>query len=863
MLSCLFCGDPDYPPGTFCQTCGSEWSDADPLDRESALHNYKAHLRDSLFEEGVKPLKPGSNEAQEAVRKRLKVSFGAAQKIRGELAALHDQVKPLLDLELQFDANLNGAYANADTKLRFRLKNTSAEMPIQKAALFWDDPDWEDDRDFLATAPAAVRTGGDIVISHNHVFKRGGDKSISHMFLRITRFGDSALLRLHTFDFFVGNPNVSVQNIIHNTNTTQVSVEGTGAIFKAGEIGNTATRVTEEATKEARWVPVAFSYVFDDEFDDPKVQRAASDLQHPMPQRDAATSARAASSHAHGLVSSSASVSPAPGIEVAAKSAVGHDAPSLRPGELTCAGCGSALKPGARFCFGCGTPAPQAAGSQESASASAPATLRLFCGACGAEGAPGAKFCPDCGGVFGTQPPAAATPQSAVSAALVAPVAPVAPAAAPAAPVVSAAPAVAPASESLPEAAEPLPDLSDLTDIPTSVAALLSLCRRFAADRTVSIADCTFDLMQSVYTSVPDPDLEHVIGILVHDPESIFYDNKQTSLIAGFSGTATVFTHWGVTQVESKGASIEASRSDDWRHLQFLEFALKQFGRGSFIVSLTEGFNVLPGGLYDLRLRPIDNVQVLCNYGNEVLERLRVLDQQLYGHLDHEDDEEDEDEDDAEDSDDQDDDSDLSDDDEAASATDDAQEWPFPAPVDPALAARWGAMKRFFSVFSFTMQRCSEKQARAIYSGDHVSDDLLLSLWSAANMSGSGMVVVCIEPSNGEFSIDGKLTGWRGNASVLSLEGVYHMARGDQGDYKLDGFNAFLSWSRLFNEINADLFIREVAADIWFGTPDKYFLLGSYCEYASNVLQWDYFEEFVKQELLASFEQFKQTVLQG
>ena len=857
MLSCLFCGDPDGRPGVFCQICGEEWGESDLLDRESALHNYKVYLRDSLFDTGVKPLKPGSQEAQESIRKRLKVSFGSAQKVRSELGALHDQVKPLLDFELQFDANLNGAYANADTKLRFRLKNTSAEMPIQKAALFWDDPDWEDDRDFSATAPAAVRTGGDIVISHNHVFKRSGDKSISHMFLRITRFGDSALLRLHTFDFFVGNPNVNVQNIIHNTNTTQVSVEGTGAIFKAGEIGTTATRVTEEATKEARWVSVAFSYVFDDEFDDPKVQRAARDLQHTLPQRDAAASAKAMSSHAQGLVSSSASVNPAPGIEAAAKSAGSPGTPvgvsPGRAGELTCLGCGSALKPGARFCFGCGTPAPQVSTPQEAA-ASAPASMRLFCGRCGAQGEPGAKFCPDCGGIFGaaTAAPAAAAAADTGSGTVAA--APVAPAAA-LAPVAPAAPVAGAVREQSIEEYAPLTDLSELTDISTSVEALHSLCRRFAADRTLSIADCSLDLLQVLYTCVPDPDMEHMVGLLVHDPESVFYDNKQASLIAGFSGAATVFTRWGVTRVESNGVSVESTRSDDWRHLPHLAFTLKQFGRGSFIVSLSEGFDALPGGLYDLRLRPVDNVQGLCEYGNELLERIRDLDQQLYGHLDHEGEEDDEDEDEEDD--------DLSASEDAQSATDDAQEWPFPDPVDPALAARWGAMKRFFSVFSFTMQRCSEKQARAIYSGDHVSEDLLMTLWGAANMSGSGMVVVCIEPSNGEFSIEGKLTGWRGNASVLSLEGVYHMARGDQGDYKLDGFNAFLSWPRLFNEINADLYIREVAADIWFGTPDKYFILGSYCEYASNVLQWDYFEEFVKQELLSSFELFKQTVLQG
>jgi hypothetical protein len=851
-MACLFCGYADCAPGAFCGWCGNTFDSSDLPDSEAAVRSYVQHLRDTLFEPMVAPLQalePGyDGAADDSVRKRLRLSFAASQRIHAELLKLQERVKPLLELKLEFDSNLNEAYADADVKLRFQLTNTSSDLSISKATFFWDDPDWEDNRDFLAATQTSVAPGKKAVISGNHVFKRGGDKSISAMFMRVDRLSESVLLRLHTIDFYVGNPKVSVQNIIHNTNTTQVSVEGTGAIFRAGEIGAAPAQVVEERPRGERWVDVAFSYVHDDEFSDDKVDRAARDLKFPRPHRIEPNSKHEAASVSDGLLSSGATLRPV--TEASTQSTNGPSLISARggaTGTLRCQ-CGAVIKPGNRLCIGCGAPVGGALPAAQPIAESAPVVTEpavgLHCSHCGAAGGTG-RWCGGCGRPF---VPAVSVTSGDVSVhASTAPIKQSSSGPDAAQPKESVQSSLSASMDAEDEAAALVP-IDDLGTLPEAARALLDVFMHLASDRAFSMDACTLELGQRILARVPDPDLGDLVGLLAPSVKSLQYDGDDPSLLAGFGGEAvTVVTHAGLTS---------PLRCKLWGELAELSFRARQLGRGRFVVSLADGDYTWPGGLFDLRTRQLDNVEALCAYGNAVLGRLRDLDAEIAGGFQElagttllAKTERDPD--------------DRQVDQEVAGQVNEEQAEQHDEYVpDPVTEARWTVMRRFFGVFSFAMQRCSEKQARAIYCGEHVDGQLLGRLWNSARMSGSGMVVVCIDPNAGEFSIDGKLTGWKGQASVLSLEGVYHMIRGDQSEYRLDGFNAFLSWRKFFLDFNADLFIRDAAADIWLGTADKLFFLGAHCEYASNVLQWDYFEEFVKPELLTSFDEFKATVLE-
>ena len=69
-----------------------------------------------------------------------------------------------------------------------------------------------------------------------------------------------------------------------------------------------------------------------------------------------------------------------------------------------------------------------------------------------------------------------------------------------------------------------------------------------------------------------------------------------------------------------------------------------------------------------------------------------------------------------------------------------------------------------------------------------------------------------------------------------------------------------MSWEKFFFEIKADLIIRDAGPDLWLGTNDKFLVRGSYCDYASNIAQWEYFEDFVQRGMVEAFSKFKQSI---
>jgi hypothetical protein len=167
-------------------------------------------------------------------------------------------------------------------------------------------------------------------------------------------------------------------------------------------------------------------------------------------------------------------------------------------------------------------------------------------------------------------------------------------------------------------------------------------------------------------------------------------------------------------------------------------------------------------------------------------------------------------------------------------------------------------LQRFFSLFSFALQYCKEGQPKSVFTENEVATELMDHLYGVIHESGTGLSVICLDPKNAQMSFDGKLVGWTGPATGLSPEGMFHLVKDPNGDYALDGSSCFLSWSKFFKDYKGNLFMREQGPDIWIGTQSNYLIQACYVDYSSGVLQWDYFEEFIQNDLVESFQLFKE-----
>jgi hypothetical protein len=186
--------------------------------------------------------------------------------------------------------------------------------------------------------------------------------------------------------------------------------------------------------------------------------------------------------------------------------------------------------------------------------------------------------------------------------------------------------------------------------------------------------------------------------------------------------------------------------------------------------------------------------------------------------------------------------------------------------LDPEIAAaRVLAMQRFtarekrlgnfIKLYAFAAQQCDDAAPRSVFTAKAMTTEL----WTAIH-SGNAMLAVCMEPSQALLTPDGKLAGWNGSATALSGHGIYHMVSTGGGTYGMDGSSCFLSWEKFFFDINGGLVMRDAGPDLWLGTADNFLIRGSYCDYSSNIPQWDYFEDFAKRGLLEALVSFKQSL---
>lgn len=164
------------------------------------------------------------------------------------------------------------------------------------------------------------------------------------------------------------------------------------------------------------------------------------------------------------------------------------------------------------------------------------------------------------------------------------------------------------------------------------------------------------------------------------------------------------------------------------------------------------------------------------------------------------------------------------------------------------------AGEKFISLLSFTLQQCSESVEKRLFSKGDVSSLFFDELYISTGQSGSGPYAIAIENYHlAEFTSEGKLSSWSGNASLISPEGIFHMTKANNSIYCLDGKNSFLSWKKIFNNFSAGLQIREDGPDLWFGNKEKILITGLYCDYSDNIAQWEYFEDFVQSDLIDAF----------
>ena len=394
---------------------------------------------------------------------------------------------------------------------------------------------------------------------------------------------------------------------------------------------------------------------------------------------------------------------------------------------------------------------------------------------------------------------------------------------------------------------------------------------------TISSDRFDLDFIEVIHQSVPDANEDDVLGMVFVDGESVVFD--QHDCVINFESVACVFSVAGVTQVRVEDNTVNAESFLSWGQMAAMEwgFYRRRFGDDKFVVSFGDGnaSQNLPGCKFDLRQYKGDQpVSVVFEEANAWLQRLFELTPPAP------DDEEQEEEGpqaeqaaphhwpfDPKQGDSQDgahadssmsneEDSDVALDEEAYDEDEDDED----EARQQTLEEIGGRMHRFFSKLDFALQRCDENQSHCVFTRDRVDHELLQTLHDAVHNTGSGMRVVCVDPGCALLNEQGLLVGFKGAASALSSEGVFHLVANNAGGYMMDGANAFLGWPRFFGELHGDLIVREEGPDLWFGTPMNYLIRGCYVDYSVQVIQWDYFENYVQKDLRSDLELFKESI---
>jgi hypothetical protein len=399
-----------------------------------------------------------------------------------------------------------------------------------------------------------------------------------------------------------------------------------------------------------------------------------------------------------------------------------------------------------------------------------------------------------------------------------------------------------------------------------------------AVKRVVSSAEWSLSLVRKLATEIPDCGEDLIVGAVFSDPIALRLGTRNN--LESFDGDATVLTEKGISIVNSRARSVKLVSDLSWADADDygIDVYSKRFGPLSFILEFgdPEAKVPFPGCQFDLRqYRGKPSSNELLDVSRKVFtdicslcDRSGIDAQEII----------------------------LNDDGDSSTFVDKASDLtPLPEShlraidpqnevnatdvqgseyqdehlneqqaerffvndLSPQLLLLDEKLVRFFQLFGFCMQGCIESSPRSVFTRQTVDPSLWHSIYSSLEYRGYPLFALCLEPHRALVSQEGRLSGWVGSASGLSVEGIFHLVKDEVSEFKADGENYFLPWSTFFGSLKASIFIREVGPDVWLGAPAKFFIQGTYKDYSDNVVQWDYFQEFIKRELIETFDEIK------
>ena len=174
------------------------------------------------------------------------------------------------------------------------------------------------------------------------------------------------------------------------------------------------------------------------------------------------------------------------------------------------------------------------------------------------------------------------------------------------------------------------------------------------------------------------------------------------------------------------------------------------------------------------------------------------------------------------------------------------------------------AVRHFFVMFAFVSQYCDREYDRPIHvfveeeNGGDVDLDLARSV--QALFPKSKLVAICEDDLQSSHDDEGRILNWTGLASVVTRDGIFNVNSDGHGNFDIANKQAFLSWSKFFDDMNGQLVVRYSVPDIWLGSQDNYLVKGCYIDYSNNIDSFIYFEEFFRSDLNDRFEELKNIV---
>ena len=251
---CLICNANLNQKASFCHECGIEQNE-DLFDKIDNTKQFADIINENFFEFQDWQTLEGYFQNTLRLRKKLFISYQQATKIFKSLLSYLEEKLPLSSFSLEFNRNINDAYAGHDTYLQFRFKNLSNEGDSYKIYIFWDDKETDDEDDLHIKSNVHIKPKESLEIGGTHIFMRAGTKEINELTITVTnQFKEEAIFKTSSFNFKVLTPNLSIINQI--TNKNEISIEGRGVVDASNLGGN---QNNQQKKDDPEWAPLQHS----------------------------------------------------------------------------------------------------------------------------------------------------------------------------------------------------------------------------------------------------------------------------------------------------------------------------------------------------------------------------------------------------------------------------------------------------------------------------------------------------------------------------------------------------------------------------------------------------------------------------